>query len=880
MLVVGKKQQAPFSIQPFSPTQSNSVQLFKLSVQLFKCSVQPSPTCLVDTFATQAAASLETMDTCAVDTKKFKFQSMFQDRKEERMDQGLPSQPEPVEEIVQFPPNMISALRAKLEGTGILYINGPIGSGKRTLLKQAASIPVYDFWGDACGRSMEEKDLRVLRQKIQRPLGGENCIWMISPAGFLSDALINAMAKTSWQTRVVLIGDAKIQGLATNYIHYHQISPRFFQHVARTIGRTGDMDYCGNDLCMLQHGTHSASDKKPHVYFDTKAILNGDERPRNAGFYSKLWLEENILSSSSDLEACADFYKTLSESDTHTETPLSVPILALSLPKYTRAPNKLTPPTKLQIKSEHFQHRKSSLAYALHEAMSAQEEGIKHAHMEASPAKRARLDTDKPSAASSTDEPSAIPPEAVLSSGLQFCPNPEYEFSKTWLLHKSKLRTHVGGEETYSLIQSMVKPPPATLKQIHWIVAEYDGAIDLTVVAKALATVDDGILFDIVHVESRCAVLIYKPNFRNLDFTLGGLTPTLYVANLPSRAGQQKAKQAQLKLVSTFQNLPGDHAGNMYLHKAGTSEDDDVAMLLDFFKDMSNEQYNEFVLKANLKRENESTMTTVENYISNAKIEPRIREFRKLASGKSDMVIRLSDPNIQGLVKKPHAFHEKCKRWRVTIHDTSRLSIEIPRLGNATNVVSMETFFQYPELHQELSLIIPGERRKGKTEYAKFRALELAWMYVPDDPYFIFATTLDSMKSVQAFMKPGVPVVLDDVGGDDEKGQLIYSSVGIWKQILQLDNPAATRSRNYDTHWAPRQPKILTTNCKGLHGWLNKMFPRADLEHVDAIRMRFAEAEMVTESLWATTTIPKDERTHQPAVRPRNDFADMFDKLD
>ena len=425
----------------------------------------------------------------------------------------------------------------------------------------------------------------------------------------------------------------------------------------------------------------------------------------------------------------------------------------------------------------------------------------------------------------------------------------------------------------------MVKDPPATLKQIHWILAEYD-LTDSKIVAKALATLDNGILYDIVHVEGRCAVLIYKPSFRNLHFTLGVLKPTLHAANLPFRAGQQKAKEAQLKLVSTFQDLPGEHVGNMYLHKAGTSDDEDVAMLLDFCKDMSNEQYNEFVLKANVKRENGAQMTPIENYISNQKIEPRVWEFRKLTSAKSDMVIRLSDPNVLGLVKKPQAFHEKCKHWPVTIHDPSKLSIEIPRLGNATNVVSMETFFQYPELHQELSLIIPGERRKGKTEYAKLRALELAYMYVPDDPYFIFATTLDSLKSVQVFMKPGVPVILDDVGGDDEKGQIIYSSVGIWKQILQLDNPAATRSRNYDTHWAPRQPKILTTNCKGLQGWLNKMFPRADLEHVDAIRMRFAEAGMVTESLWATSVIPSDERRHQPAVRNRNDFADMFSRLD
>lgn len=381
-----------------------------------------------------------------------------------------------------------------------------------------------------------------------------------------------------------------------------------------------------------------------------------------------------------------------------------------------RAPNKVAPPTKVQLKSEcpytYFQHRKQGkLAYALHVQRKQYEDvmgGAKVLAQEATPcpkrssakmeslrgevsaqanmecntssephndateeqepaslvrAKRARVEA-APGGAAPSRSSTTFP-----DSGLQFCPIPEYEFSKTRLLHKSNLRTNVRSQaeaSNYSLIQSMVKDPPANLKQIHWIIAEYD-LTDSTplqgelVVAEALAKLDDSILFDIVCVESRCAVLIYKPGFRNLHFTLGALEPTVYVANLPFRAGQQKAKQAQLELVSTFQALPGEHVGNMYLHKAGTSDDEDVAMLLDFCKDMSNEQYNELVLKANVKRENGSPMTAAENYISNRQIEPRVREFRKLTSAKSEMVIRLSDPNILGLVKKPQAFHEKCK---------------------------------------------------------------------------------------------------------------------------------------------------------------------------------------------------------------------------
>ena len=58
------------------------------------------------------------------------------------------------------------------------------------------------------------------------------------------------------------------------------------------------------------------------------------------------------------------------------------------------------------------------------------------------------------------------------------------------------------------------------------------------------------------------------------------------------------------------------------------------------------------------------------------------------------------------------------------------------------------------------------------------------------------ANTLDSLRSNQALVLPGVPLLLDDVGGDDNDQQLIYSSVSMWKTILQVKDATQNRARN------------------------------------------------------------------------------------
>ena len=165
------------------------------------------------------------------------------------------------------------------------------------------------------------------------------------------------------------------------------------------------------------------------------------------------------------------------------------------------------------------------------------------------------------------------------------------------------------------------------------------------------------------------------------------------------------------------------------------------------------------------------------------------------------------------------------------------------------NKVSLQTFLTHKQLNQSISLFIPGNSRLGKTELAKFLCMDLACRYQQgqEEASFIMVNTLDSLRSSQACMLPGVPVLLDDIGnGDANEAQLIYSSVGMWKAILQVPNASQSRSRNDDLMWAPRQTKHVTTNCPNLDNWIDTMFHGSAAHHTGAIRMRIAEVESIT----------------------------------
>ena len=64
---------------------------------------------------------------------------------------------------------MVKKLAPKPEGTGIVYINGPSGIGKKQILKQARALPVKEY--EVC-KSLGIGRLCELKQQMQPTLDG------------------------------------------------------------------------------------------------------------------------------------------------------------------------------------------------------------------------------------------------------------------------------------------------------------------------------------------------------------------------------------------------------------------------------------------------------------------------------------------------------------------------------------------------------------------------------------------------------------------------------------------------------------------------------------------------------------------------------------
>ena len=236
-----------------------------------------------------------------------------------------------------------------------------------------------------------------------------------------------------------------------------------------------------------------------------------------------------------------------------------------------------------------------------------------------------------------------------------------------------------------------------------------------------------------------------------------------------------------------------------------------------------------------------------------------------------------------GAVQHPSVFKPSWKNLRVTIHDMSLLTPDMPRVSvrgdQLSNVVTLETYLAYQELHQNVTLFITGLPRKGKSELAKLLCLLLAFQYQVGDPYFLMSTTLDALRASQSLLLTGVPVLLDDIGGDDDDPQLIYSSVSMWKAILQVKDPAQIRGRKDDIMWAARQPKVVSSNCKDLNDWIDTMLPRAKQNHKDAIPPRVAECEPISDSLYSGCVAQAGSQNFLPKQKSYQEATDATKDL-
>ncbi len=844
--------------------------------------------------------------------KKFQFESVLSERKADIVEESLGT-------IVDFPDRMIKKISQNFGATGVIGLCGSAGTGKKTILRQASSVPVREYRVD---RSLGTNHLSELKTALQHPLDGP-CIWIVHPAELLTEGLVNAMAKyTGWQTKIVLVGNEKIKGL--DKVVYHKVPENFMREVAIEIGATlDDINACCGDLRQLQLTKMldkcGGLDKAPHVYFDTMAILNRKIRPTSG--YSTLWLEENVLASTNDLESATAFYANLAETDTmglfkddedSAMHDLQAQVLKLSLPNQRRAPSKLMCPHKFCSKaySPHKNYpqarRRGYMDYAKYLANNSEEEGgpmclswnyhqgrfmfergappprdIEVSEDEAPPKKKARTVVHDSTPAPGDMAQKPTPVVAPLGQA-ERVEKAEYDLLQGLGLYRTSLRTYdVPADTATTSSTGDYKPAPTDLKQAHWLRIEYPAGSEPGAIANAFESNLPEVLFDVSSTRIATVVFVYKPNQQNIKsrLTLGALAPTrIEVADFKAGQGRAKVKKAQRNMIENFQRQPGKHASNMFLGKHDEVAEYTAKTLYEEVKDMSAEDYAKYVVDAILKMEKGGDLTELERLLCVVKIESRVKELRKLSGTNVTNVIYASKIKELGQVQPEAAFKSSWRKLVVTIHDESLLTPTMPRIGNS-NKVTVTTFLDFPELHQNVTLFIPGDTGMGKSELAKYICLVMALSYHGAEARFLMTNTLDSLRNNQSIMLPGVPVLLDDIGGDSDEDQLIYSSISIWKAILQVKDATQNRARNDDLMWAARQPKVLTTNCENLEDWIKTLFPRSKESHKRAIIRRVAEVETITESLYANVSAPSGTQKFLPRKMTRQEASEAIASL-
>ena len=129
-------------------------------------------------------------------------------------------------------------------------------------------------------------------------------------------------------------------------------------------------------------------------------------------------------------------------------------------------------------------------------------------------------------------------------------------------------------------------------------------------------------------------VFVYKPNQQNIKsrLTLGATPPTrIQAADFKGGQGRAKVKKAQRNMIDNFQRQPGKHISNMYLGRKDDITEYTAKSLYEEVKDMSSEDYANYVLDARLKKENGEDCTQLEELLCVEKIESRVKELRKLS---------------------------------------------------------------------------------------------------------------------------------------------------------------------------------------------------------------------------------------------------------
>ena len=130
-------------------------------------------------------------------------------------------------------------------------------------------------------------------------------------------------------------------------------------------------------------------------------------------------------------------------------------------------------------------------------------------------------------------------------------------------------------------------------------------------------------------------------------------------------------------------------------------------------------------------------------------------------------------------------------------------------------------------LFTERSLVIHGLAQCAKTPLARALCARLARGLQIDGstPFYLKVGTADSLRQATADgqMRLGVPILFDEVTPSVARGSRPAMSFEDVKHMTEAASSSALDGRSNDIVFAPKQPKIFTSNANSPHEWFREL---------------------------------------------------------
>ena len=230
----------------------------------------------------------------------------------------------------------------------------------------------------------------------------------------------------------------------------------------------------------------------------------------------------------------------------------------------------------------------------------------------------------------------------------------------------------------------------------------------------------------------------------------------------------------------------------------------------------------------------------------------RLRELsNKEAGAEQANVVTLR--NVRLHVQPSSQFNNIFLGLALEFADLSVWPYDLPEGG-----LTCGDWLAYPELHGSLTLLVSGLPRKGKTEVCKTNLFKLGLRRSPDNARMAIFQTIDQAREVQ--IGASDVILFDDIDPSDRQN-LVHTSSGIWKNILQVSQLCQFRCRNKDATIPVKVPRVVTTNLDSLNQFVACV---AGNNHTDrsATLMRLAHVR-VEQSLYVGQVRRPDAASHE-----------------